>query len=242
MSSTTRKQMPASKVCQIFCCCRIACFLGYLGIPSPSKMLKNKEWLPYYMLTLQSARGRADRSLSAEKATLLPRSRQENVLSLSGHRLHFAVPILCPCVVSKAEAGLRGPFGMETLHKWFLEKALLFPNFYSTWINVGFIAPWCYGPLRWRQALWHTVFFVSHLVALHTLPRRIENPATKGLPAKQFSFPEKVCTVIQTLASILISCLAELAPTVNFTVNNTCCSRKLFNHNIKTWTEIPSIQ
>lgn len=77
-------------------------------------------------------------------------------------------------------------------------------------------------------------FLASHLVALHALPRRIENPATKGLPAEQFSFPERVCAVIQTLASILISCLAELAPAVNFTVNSTCCSRKLFNHNIKT--------
>lgn len=155
------------------------------------------------------------------------------MLSLSGHRLHFAVLILCLCVVSKAEAGLRGPFGIETVQKRFLEKVLFSPNFCSFWTTVRFIAPWCYGPLRWRQALWHTVFFASHLVALHALPRRIENPA-KGLPAEQFSFPGRVCTVIQTLSSILISCLAELAPAVNFTVNSTCCSRKLFNHNIKT--------
>lgn len=71
------------------------------------------------------------------------------------------------------------------------------------------------------------------------LPRRTENPVTKGLPAEQFSFPENVCTVIQTLASTLISCLTELAPAVNFTVNSTCCSRKLFNHNIKKLNRNP---
>lgn len=107
----------------------------------------------------------------AEEAILLPTSRQENVLSLSGHRLHFAVPVLCPCLVSRAEAGLRGPFGMETIHKWFFEKVLFSPNFYSAWPNVGFTAPWWYGPLKWRQALWHTVFFASLLpIWWHCMP------------------------------------------------------------------------
>lgn len=71
------------------------------------------------------------------------------------------------------------------------------------------------------------------------LSRRTENPATNGLPAEQFSLPENVCTVNRTLASILISCLTELAPAVNFTVNSTCCSRKLFNHSIKKLNRNP---
>lgn len=56
---------------------------------------------------------------SAEKAALhllFPRVGQENVLSLSGHELRFAVPILCPCVVPRAEAGSGGPSDMETAH------------------------------------------------------------------------------------------------------------------------------
>lgn len=109
----SRCQPPIWPPGQTFCCYKIADFLSYLGTPSPSEVLKNKEWLPYCILTLQSARGKTDRR---KAALLLPRSRQENVISLSGHMLHFAVPILCPCVVSKAQAGLRGLFDMETVH------------------------------------------------------------------------------------------------------------------------------
>jgi len=58
--------------------------------------------------------------ISAEKATLLlllliARVGPENVLSVSGHRLRFAVAILYPCVVSRAEAGTRGPSDTEQL-------------------------------------------------------------------------------------------------------------------------------
>lgn len=47
---------------------------------------------------------------------LFPRVGQENVLSLSGHELRFAVPILCPCVVPRTETGSRGLSDMEIAH------------------------------------------------------------------------------------------------------------------------------
>lgn len=236
--------MAASQAAQILCCYKIAVFLGYLVKSSTFEMLKNRVWLPCCVPTLWSAGGRADRGQVLRKPPFSSSLGQDRRMCFLFQGMGDA--LLCPFSVPVWSPGLRwgqeGPLAWKLLTSTSWKKSCFLPFLIQLGLISGFIAP----SVLWGSQVeaGYMAYGIFCLLACFpfggtVIPCVTETPATKGLPAEQFSLPEKAGAVNQTLASVLISCLTELAPAVNFTVNSTCCSRRLFNHNIKKLNRNP---